>query len=390
MPSLIFVSDLHLEAGFALGAPDAKYGNTRMRDAAAILRQIASEDVDVLLFGGDLGRTPRMSPLSYVMVQEAFAEARARNIVWMVGNHDYPGGTEATALHVLARAVPGSVCVGAARLVRAGGIQIGCLPWSPSSRLLPDGGRPRDVHRMVAERLIAVARGLASQVDFSRPSLLAGHWFVSGSDVNGRSVMEMHEPILPVNELEGSGNWDAILMGHNHKAQQVGNKVFVAGSPMRDSFGEQHYDTGYLKVTWGEDGPPVVERVPTRDVRLVTLDLDVESYLGHGQVGERDVAGAVVRLRWTCGEQEAAMMKQRADAVVSELYGQGALKVVGPQVEVVRAARKRVAGLKPDVDPFHVLGLWLDREGVEKPEDRERLIALARDVMEVGDEAAAS
>jgi hypothetical protein len=84
------------------------------------------------------------------------------------------------------------------------------------------------------------------------------------------------------------------------------------------------------------------------------------------------------------------MMKQRADAVVSELYGQGALKVVGPQVEVVRAARKRVAGLKPDVDPFHVLGLWLDREGVEKPEDRERLIALARDVMEVGDEAAAS
>lgn len=389
--SLVFVSDLHLEAGFALGAPDAKYGNTRMRDAAAILRQIAAEDVDVLAFGGDLGRTARLSPLSYLMVQEAFAEAQARNIVWMVGNHDYPGGSEATALHVLARAVPGSVCVDAARLVRAGGIQIGCLPWSPSSRLLPSVGRPREAHRMVAEQLIAVARGLASQVDFAQPSVLLGHWFVSGSDVNGRSVMEMQEPILPVNELEGSGRWDAIFMGHNHKAQQVGDRVFVAGSPMRDSFGEQHYETGYLKATWEGNEPPRVEWVPTTDVRLMTLTLDVEEYLDYGNItGVDKAAGAVVRLRWTCDEQQAAMMKQRADKVVAALYEQGALKVIGPQVEVVRAQRQRVAGLKPDVDPSHVFQLWLDREGIEKPEDRERLAALAREVMEVSDEAASA
>jgi hypothetical protein len=107
--------------------------------------------------------------------------------------------------------------------------------------------------RLVAERLIDVARGLGQQVDPTRPSLLVLHWLVAGQKLaGGLDVMETREPLVQATDLEASGPWDLILGAHNHLRQQVSDRTYCIGPPMRGGFGEEDAPTGFALASWPE------------------------------------------------------------------------------------------------------------------------------------------
>ena len=246
------ISDLHLEAGGSMGHADPDLGNTRLADARRILGKIMETECHVLLFLGDLAKGPRPGPVAYSIATEAFSRSPAKRIVLLQGNHDF-GGERYSCLHVLADSLPNAEVVTTPKLLDLEGIQVGCLPWTPPSRLFDKAPhQPRKMSRLVAERLVDIARGLGQQLDPERPSLLIAHWLVAGQKLaGGLDVMETREPLVQAADLEASGSWDFVLAGHNHLRQYVSEKVICVGPPMRGGFGEQDAPCGFAIAEWG-------------------------------------------------------------------------------------------------------------------------------------------
>ena len=358
----VLTGDWHLEAGWHLGNADPELGSTRMADARRILTEITAEEADVLVFLGDMARTATPKPTAYRIAQDALRAAAAPNVLMLVGNHDYTG--EATScVHVTAKALRRAKVADGPLLTTPAGLQIGVLPWTPPARMFDAAPHdPGEMNRLVAKGLVEVAQGLAAKLDRSKPSLLVGHWLLAGGDLQtGVSVIEAGEPLVDAALLEAQG-WDAVIFGHNHRHQQVGDRCFHCGPPLRGGFSEQDLDAGYMVVEW-DDGGADVRFVATDDRPLVTLDLDgLPPY-----AIDAELADAVVRVRITCDEAQAEALHVDSGRAllgfVDELIEAGAFKIVGPQVVVERPERKR-SQLTVEAEPERALAEWLDQQGI--------------------------
>jgi hypothetical protein len=98
------------------------------------------------------------------------------------------------------------------------------------------------------------------------PLIIAGHWTPAGFEV-GPSELELtasKEMIVPLELLAPA---DLVLVGHIHRAQQIGNVVGV-GSMFRTTFAERDQEKSYVIVTI-DDGAVSWERrvIPTRPMK---------------------------------------------------------------------------------------------------------------------------
>jgi DNA repair exonuclease SbcCD nuclease subunit len=253
MKAVLF-GDLHLESGTHLGHADIELGNTRIADAKRILGKISEVDADVMLFLGDVAQGPKPGPVAYAVAREAMKASPAHSTILLHGNHDH-AGERYTCLDELAEGVTGDlvkVMTMPELLQLPNGLQVGCLPWAPPNRLFAEAPHdPRGISRLVAEKLIDIARGMGAKLDPDRPSILIGHWLIAGEALaSGMSVMETREPLPQAQDLEASGPWDAIVFGHNHRPQQIGPKTWSCGPPMRGGFGEEDIETGFMTIEW--------------------------------------------------------------------------------------------------------------------------------------------
>lgn len=375
MIRLVISGDWHLEAGVALGVNDAELGTSRMRDARIILRALTKEEADAFIFLGDLARTARPGPVAYNVAAEALkaAEAAPDGLLMLTGNHDWPGTATYSCLDVLARSLPRAAVARKPGLRELAGVQVGVLPWVPPSMLFDAAPHsPKRMGRLVAEKLLDIARGMGAKLDAEKPSLLVGHWALLG--IMPEIAEHSAEPILRPEDLEASGPWDAVVMGHLHVPGRVGERCYSCGPPMRGGFGEQNIETGYLICEWDEDGAFTVKRQPTKDRQLVTIEVNSAE-------NPPIPKGSIVRIRGTLTEPEAQLFAQNneAQALIDACMGAGAFKVVGPQIKVERERRRR-SNLTAEVDPMAALDAFMEANEVE-PELRPLVAEKAKEVM---------
>jgi len=396
---VVLFSDLHLESGSVLGSPDPEYGNSRYRDAEKTLETIAAAaaGADALIFAGDMTKGPRPGPLAYRLFIEALQPACLDKPFWAVrGNHDFL--VEASPVQVVGKALAqGEYALAAGAVTRPcvkvigrsstfPGLQIGFLPWSPPSRMFEKAPNdPAELMRLVGDTLADIANGLVQELDPDLPSILIGHWLAEGPLFTMPDVMRSGEPIIHAARLE-TGPWDAILFGHYHEHLQIGPRSWYIGAPMRSGFGEEDLQPGFVEVEWDDSiteldrralanaqlVPPAtapkhigtVRHVPLEDRSLITWDIDEDlGELGTEHVGPA-VAGAIVRLRYECAPEQAAEKAARAADLVEQLYAAGALKVIGPKVEIISPEREARSELTVDVDPLTALDAWLEQAEV--------------------------
>jgi DNA repair exonuclease SbcCD nuclease subunit len=359
---VIVTGDWHLEAGAHLGDADPEWGSSRLADAARILGSICAQEADLLIFLGDLARTAAPGPMAYRVAQEALAKFSGP-IVLLHGNHDH-GNTRESALHVVADGLEEAHVVDRPELIMRAGLQIGCLPWAVPGRLFQAAPHnPKAMNRLVGERLVDICKGMSTKLDGNHPNLLIAHWLFSGGTVGELSVAEVGEPLLNVGEIDL--DWQVVLGGHNHVRQQLAENVWHVGPPLRGSFGEEQHEVGYAIVEYS-GAKPTVAFHDTDDRQLVSIDLDVAAWLGGALTALPDVAGAIVRVKYTCTEEQAqAMAAGPARALVEELRQRGAAKVVGPNVRVIREREAR-SDLTLETDPMEALDTWMEQQGVEE------------------------
>lgn len=377
---ILCTGDLHLGAGAELGrAP-----GDRLADQREVLGRIAGiaveRGVDLILNAGDTFDGPGVPPeqlAAYADFVDACHRTIGIPILAITGNGKHDAAVRSTNGLAIFAHIPGIIVSSTPDVYEFAGCAVATLPWVHPGKLIARNGGDvsRDeINDGVAQLLVEIAsRGKdgCEHVAPGLPHILLGHWSVTGAALpNGLPVADLREPVIPIAELDQLG-FGHIVLGHIHRAQEVGERGFYVGSPMPLNFGE---DTdprahGVYILDTGETesiDAYAAEFVPIESRPLVTIDYDItgngvesndlEVYL------DGQLEGGIVRLRYRATQEQ----QRRIDIgeLRATLFTAGAhsVKVVP---DIVRADRARVEGVDENLTTLDALGLYIEANAID-------------------------
>lgn len=397
MPKFLCTGDLHLGAG-----ADLLDGDERLAEQEAVwlsVVKMANELGATILFAGDAWERRRPTPVELLAFKGPLHWLK-HPLIGIAGNHDVEAFERPTGYDVflLPDGSGRAAVYSRPKVVSTGGALVACLPWAQPAKLVAlEGGGDRDaILARLGEGLLDVARGLFAEIEIERasrrengassptPAILLTHWSISGStSSSGAPVDLFREVVLPIGELEAIG-FDAIVAGHIHRPQMLGERGFYVGSPMPLNFGEAGHD----HVVWLLDFPETSSEDPVRPVemqafqipiasrRLVTIDYDyadagqarwLDAAVDHPEMIDPELVGdAVVKLRIRATEEQARRLDLAK--VKAALLAAGARKVWAIQVEREREELVRGVAVDETLGDVEAMELYLEAEGHD--EDR--------------------
>lgn len=284
---LLHVSDTHV--GFAAYSRLTPEGlNQREQDFFDAFRAAIDlgieRKVDVVLHSGDLFDTvrPTNRALSHVLAElQRLAVARIPFVV-ISGNHEAPRLRETGAVLRLLEFLPGvhAVYKGGYEQVRIKDLVIHAVPHAADSDTL-------------REQL-----GLVHQDASARFNVSTLHAGVLG--VGDFRTGEFHEQVVAQNELPQG--MDYVALGHYHRAVELADKVWYAGSTERCSFkeGGETKSVNFVDLARGTVEPlPLPSRAMLDVPRLACQGMD-EHAIAHTlyeRLASAPLAGAIARFR---------------------------------------------------------------------------------------------
>lgn len=385
---LLFLSDLQLEAGAALGTGEFGPGS-RFQDQVDVLTRVldlaVKEQVEAVGVLGDVFERSRPAPWSVIAFQSFVRGCVEHGIEVLVisGNHDVRSAALPSALSIfddngISVALTPSLYPIPGHPADGPGCVIAALPWTPLSRLVaaqPNLSRAQ-LNDLAAAALVESAHLLGDRCAAEYPNLpaiLVGHWAISGATLpTGLSSDLLNEPVIPAEGLATAG-FNLVAFGHIHQVQVVTSvpaPVVYCGSPMVCNWGEAATPHGvWLYETTG-DGTLTFK--PIADRQFLNLDgavvSDPATYAGIGGLNlgiaanHKDVfGGALVRVRYSCTEEEAKLIDEAEARRV--LLAAGASKVFF-KATVERTSRARVADVAEGLDDSAAFEMWLATQSV--------------------------
>lgn len=370
----LFTADLQLGAGVTLGSGD--YGpGSRFHDQCQVLDRIAdlaeTEKVGIVFVLGDIFEFARPEP-HHILAFQGFVRrllAAGIRVFTIQGNHDVRSAALPSAVEIFGET--GCVVALQPSLYPVDDIVIAALPWTHPGNVaaaMPDSAR-EDVNDAAARGLAeaAMVMSVRCETEFAAYTpLLVGHWAISGAALpTGLDAAMLREPVIPLGSLQETG-FALIAFGHVHQAQVVASEpvpVIYTGSPQVNRWDEAEGEHGVW--IWDSAPPGHLKFHAIEDRAFYTLALDPDTQtltvVEPKGVDEVPLEGAVVRVQWTCTEEQARQIDQAA--IRRGLLANGAAKVVlRPTVE--RAVRTRVAEMRDDMGEAAALDLWIAHQGI--------------------------
>jgi exonuclease SbcD len=369
---LLHFADLHLGIE-NYGRLDPTTGlHSRLLDFKHCLEVIfdaaIDQQVDAVLFAGDLYRTPTPNPTW----QREFALQLRRlqqadiPIVLVVGNHDTPAAFgRATSMDVFnALDLAGTYVIRTPRLftlpTKSGPLQVAGLPWPTRHYLRTDDAyremSQEDLLREIAKLCARQIRDFGDRLDGNLPAVLVGHVAAAGALLSGseRTALIGTDPILLTSDLANPA-FDYVALGHVHRHQDLNSggqpAVVYSGSIERVDFGEERETKGFCSVSIeGTDKRRTsYEFLPTPARPFATVDVDTTE--------AEDPTAAVL---------EAVNRAQLTDAVVRVRYNAAPGQRI--DTDLVRRALERTGA-------HHVAAII----PVSTPRERQRRISVPQD-----------
>jgi len=264
---IVHFADIHLGME-NYGKIDPATGlNTRLADFTKSLDEIVDfslkEKIDLVVFAGDAYKTREPSPT----FQREFAKRIYRlaaadiPVVMVVGNHDFPNALgKADTLEIFPTlAVPNIHIFKKEELqiisTPAGPIQVAGLPWLVRSHVLSKTEMAQknfdDLNNLAAKRVKEKIIYLSSLIKKEIPSIFVGHASIEKAVYGAeRQVTIGSEIVIPLSAFFKT-KFNAILMGHLHKHQEIplsktGPPIIYSGSIERVDFGEEKEAKGFV------------------------------------------------------------------------------------------------------------------------------------------------
>jgi len=352
---LLHTADIHLGTK-THGRRDPDTGlNTRLLDVQhsldTVVQRALDADVDAFLFCGDAYHTADPTPTQqklFVQSLRPLADAGIP-IVLLVGNHDHPVTFgRASSLDIFDHIAGEVHCyrkpASDIQVIEtdSGPLQLIPLPWPIRSQILTkDEYRslsPDELRQFIEERYVNYIQrrtneilegehGMTTEGDErvlspDVPTVLAGHVTVQGAELAGseHATLITSEPKFTVGQL-AVPPIDYVALGHVHRPQDRNEEghppVVYAGSIERVTFNEHDEPKGVRLVDIDPSRDPVTRttfvEIPARPFVAVRVDVrDAEAPTERilDAIRERDVADAIVRVRYHVEEEQVAQVDQ--------------------------------------------------------------------------------
>lgn len=383
--TLLHFADQHLgPAGSRLDSETGLNGALmdRYRCARFAVEDGIRRGARLVLSCGDLLDSAKPSPTEVHWARESFAPALEHGVrcLLLLGTHEANRNLIYQHALTLLEDAPGLRVAAYPEMIRIPderdpaetALQIACLPSAHKARLLADEQMrdlsPADLAAAMREKLMDIARGLATQRAPGIPSVLIHHFSIDTAEAGpqDRMMMLTGDVTLSVHELAALG-FDAVLGGHVHKPQVLHERPWIgySGSTETVNQGERLHEHGYYLHTF-EQGQHAAEFYPTPARQFVTLE--AQGYPWPDQVPQ----GSVIRLR-VPAEWQSEVGRYRN---VLESYGAAEVSV---EIERAETVRRREVDITAQSD----LGAALDGYLAQHPDYlpmRDELLGVAQEV----------
>lgn len=375
---ILHAADFHIEVRrYGTVTPT---GSSRIADFGATLARAvaaANDHADLLVLAGDTFDNRRPGPEGLSALTTALADRRT-SVVIIPGNHDgrsTVGSAETHSLNwMVAAALPGVHVLttpGWHRLsLPGGGVSIFALPY-PHKRALdaeladvPVDERPARIAERLEQSIEVLAPGAWMGDD---PRIFIGHVSTLGAHLSSETAMKVGWDVAIRPEvLRG---FDAALLGHIHRQQQVAENAWYCGSPEYMDFGEVTQPKGFLLWDVKAGDRPAIRPgfIPSgaRPMAVVTLGQNPDGMIRSPDGDLPDLDGAMIRLDLDCHVRPTPT---DVAAAVRLLRARGAsyikvqITVATPEQTYTGIWPTRIA-VDADADIIETLGRWLSEKG---------------------------
>ena len=349
-----------------------------------------SHDVDLVIFAGDAFKTRDPSPT----LQREFARRVKRFIdanvpvVMLVGNHDLPAmEKKASSIDIYRTLGVPNVIIGWAEELhvietKRGKVQVATAPYPMRNRLFAQaehrGKSIDELDKTLQEIVGENIRAMAEQLDPEMPSILTGHFTVSGATYGSERSVMIGRDVAVLKSVLSDGPWDYVALGHIHKHQDLNAGRYPAmvypGSLERIDFGEEKEAKGFCWVEL-EKGNSTWQFVEVKARPFVTINLDVReeddpTLAAQGALAQVDVADAIVRVNVRMRPEQDASLREKD--LRAALHDADYIAAINRQAD--REVRERLGGLSPEgMTPKQLLQKYLFAKNVD--DDRIDLLA---------------
>jgi exonuclease SbcD len=243
-----------------------------------------------------------------------------------------------------------------------------------------------EVKGIIEQRYKDALDTLASECDLFLPTILLGHFWVSGAVLSNwqQSYFNVNEPQVTVHDL-ARAEFDYVALGHIHRHQDLhrGHKlpVVYSGSPDRIDFGERNEPKGFVMVEL-EKGRAEYEFIEIPDIRSfheieVDANTDTPTETILNEIAKYRLRNAIVRLTYRINHENLLLVREKEirDILMTAFY------LVSIRREVQRDQTTRSRFLTDSLDPHSALDHFLDQS--EKLRSRKAdLLAYAEPLFE--------
>lgn len=239
--------------------------------------------------------------------------------------------------------------------------------------------------------------GLKAQCEPGTPSVLVGHYTITGANTeSGQTAMfAQYEPVVEPSTLRAA-DFDLNLFGHIHRPQQIEgcSNAFYCGAVSQLNFNDEGQKRGFYLHSIDEvpgTEPPIPAyghafvELPTREFKTIRLeDGDIKATNeGLDIIRRYDVEGKIVRVLYNCTDENnkalnKTMMEQR-------LYELGAFWVqeITPEKISITVSKD---SLDEETGPEENLKAYLEEKEVPEA-DAGRIVERARPIISEAEEA---
>jgi exonuclease SbcD len=283
-------------------------------------------------------------------------------------------------------------------------VNVACVPGLNRSALLTreefHGKSAQEIHRLMTEKITDIARGLlAKGAETGLPTILLSHMTYSEADTGFDHLLLEHEPLLTPAAVEG---YDLVCLGHIHRAQNVGGRVFYCGAPERHSFNDEHVTPGFWiydlpkdSEDWDSATATLVETPAREFTTLVYGDFGVDGdklldaladrihmwKRDEDEHGVYSISEAIVRLSVKATEEQAKSINCKD--IEELLYDAGVFFVQEVKIDTVHTDRIRDETVTESLAPIEALAKWSEQQGISEDEIHE-LISMAGELLAEG------